>query len=55
MLKRMEKDGHVGHSETICLYSDGDGDFRPEFNFDMKVEEVKPLKESSNSVLYDAG
>ena len=35
MLKRMEGDGQVGHSEVVGLYADGDGNFRP---FDYKVD-----------------
>lgn len=33
MLKKMESDGNIGHSELIGFYADGDGDFRPKFNF----------------------
>ena len=34
MLKCMEDFGNIGHSGLIGFYADGDGDFRPKFNFD---------------------
>lgn len=33
MLKCMEKFGNVGHSGMIHFYSDGDGDYRPQFGW----------------------
>ena len=38
MLKYMESCGNMGHSAVIGFYSDGDGDFRPKFEFDRKYE-----------------
>lgn len=40
MLKRMELNGNIGHSEWIALFSDGDGDFRPRFSFSDIYNEV---------------
>lgn len=31
-LRTMESNGNIGHSETLAIYSDGDGDFRPKFH-----------------------
>lgn len=31
-LRTMEFNGNIGHSETLAIYSDGDGDFRPKFH-----------------------
>lgn len=31
MLKRMESDGNIGHSEYVGIFADGDGDFRLKF------------------------
>lgn len=58
-LKRMEIDGAIGHSETLAFYADGDGDFRPEFEFSDNVKYRRmfrvPLKELSKPVfVYDA-
>lgn len=51
MLKRMEHNGKIGHSEYVGLYSDGDGDFRPIFNIDTDFDTVPPAKDNK----YDAG
>lgn len=42
MLKKMEYNGNIGHSQIERFYSDGDGDFRPKFNFDIDFEQQKP-------------
>ena len=56
MLKYMQYLGHVGGSRKVALYSDGDGDFRPNFKWDEKLpSEVKPVKEDGGDRLYDAG
>lgn len=41
-LKNLEMNGKIGHSSTIGFFADGDGDFRPTFDFDMEFEEIKP-------------
>ena len=38
MLKYMESCGNMGHSSVVGFYSDGDGDFRPKFEFDREYE-----------------
>lgn len=38
MLKWMESCGADGHSSLVGFYSDGDGDFRPKFEFDREFE-----------------
>lgn len=38
MLKWMENCGNVGHSSVTGFYVDGDGDFRPKFEFDREFE-----------------
>lgn len=43
-LKYMESMGNLGHSCSVSMYCDGDGDFRPKFDFDIpfsKVDEIK--------------
>ena len=56
MLNKMESDGKLGHSEIIGFYSDGDGDFRPEFESDIDWNKVDGIKTKDHTViLYDAG
>ena len=40
-LKELEHNGHIGHSQMVGFYSDGDGDFRPSFKMDKKLERGK--------------
>lgn len=61
MLNWMQRCGELGHSSVVAFYSDGDGDFRPKFEFDGEYEKTKgywardgkPLPEIE--VIYDAG
>ena len=39
MLKYMESCGNMGHSAVVGFYSDGDGDFRPKFEFDREYSD----------------
>lgn len=57
MLKYMEHLGNLGGSRHITFYSDGDGDFRPKFDWSEELnDETKPAKEDkSGNRLYDAG
>jgi hypothetical protein len=55
MLKYMEQLGGLGGSRTVGIYSDGDGDFRPKFNFSMDTPVVKPKTDDKGNRLYDAG
>ena len=55
MLKYMEQLGGLGSSRTVGIYSDGDGDFRPKFNFSIDSEVVKPKSDDKGNRLYDAG
>ena len=43
-LKHMEAMGDVGHSALVGFYADGDGDFRPTFNFDEESEWPDPIE-----------
>lgn len=61
MLKRMEHDGAIGHSEKIGFYADGDGDFRPQFTTDDEIEYDIDLPEPwlytnrQSAHIFDAG
>lgn len=55
MLKQMEHDGEIGHSEWISFYSDGDGDYGPKFEIDIPYKPVKPLHHIRDDVAFDAG
>ena len=58
-LERMEIFGAIGHSELLAFYADGDGDFKPKFNFSDNVK-AKPLfkvpykKVSKRICVFDA-
>jgi len=60
MLNEMERNGSIGHSEFIGLYADGDGDFRPNFEYDKVLSAIgdKPKiirNPSGQMTMYDAG
>lgn len=68
MLKTMQSFGNAGHSGHVAFYADGDGDFRPKFNFYVGTTPVEnlsePLAEASpkkrnatidDATLFDAG
>lgn len=57
MLKYMQKLGSWGSSREVAIYSDGDGDFRPKFEFDPMLlpKEKEPRKDEHGDRLYDAG
>lgn len=55
MLKYMEQLGNMGSSRQVAIYSDGDGDFRPKFDFSIECEQVEPVKNFHGDRLYDAG
>jgi hypothetical protein len=37
MLKTMQSLGSMGSSREVAIYADGDGDFRPKFEWDEKA------------------
>ena len=56
MLKYMEQLGGQGSSRKVCLYADGDGDFRPKFEWSEALQsDAKPIHENDGNRLYDAG
>lgn len=62
MLKTMQILGDIGSSRIIKFNSDGDGDFRPKFDWDIDVDHIKIKKYQSNGkwngemlLDYDAG
>lgn len=60
MLKRMEYNGKVGHSEWVAFFSDGDGAFRPKITIEgvdpsVIESEVKTSREKKIiASVYDA-
>jgi hypothetical protein len=50
-LELMENLGKVGSSQTVGIFADGDGDFRPTFKTDQKFESVYPRPGN----IFDAG
>lgn len=58
MLKKMQYLGSVGSSRVVALYSDGDGDFRPKFEIEEKInfdEQDTITTDRKPDFLYDAG
>ena len=61
MLKYMEDMGKIGHSSIVGFYADGDGDFRPKFDFDTAYElkHGRRRYEGANlpelEIMFDAG
>jgi hypothetical protein len=56
MLKYMEQLGNLGGSREVCIYSDGDGDFRPKFKWDPSLpSEAKAVSDKNGNKVYDAG
>jgi hypothetical protein len=62
MLNYMEYLGDIGSSRQVGLYADGDGDFRPKFEWvgenitNIKKEDLpEPVAENNGNRLYDAG
>lgn len=58
MLLEMQRNGKIGHSGIIGFYSDGDGDFRPKFEFDTEFERVDGYTENipeDLEIIFDAG
>jgi len=56
MLKYMQQLGGLGSSRNVTLYSDGDGDFRPKFQWDTSLpSDGKPIEDKDGDRTYDAG
>ena len=56
MLKYMQQLGGAGCSRTVTFYADGDGDFRPKFNWDVTLpNDAKPVSDNGGNRTYDAG
>ncbi len=63
MLKAMQYLGSIGASRKVAIYSDGDGDFRPKFEWDRSLPEPgQPLQSEqpgqaprNDGYTFDAG
>ena len=56
MLKHMQYLGSVGSSRQVGIYADGDGDFRPKFEWDDNLPcDAKPVRDDNGDRFYDAG
>ncbi len=56
MLKYMQSLGNLGSSRMISFYADGDGDFRPKFQWDENLPfDGEPIKDEDGDKTYDAG
>jgi len=55
MLRYMQVLGARGSSRMVRFLSDGDGDFRPEFYWDVDTELAEPREDDGGNRFYDAG
>lgn len=56
MLKYMQQLGGQGSSRNVTLHADGDGDFRPKFQWaDDLPADGKPILDCDGDRTYDAG
>ena len=59
MLKTMQNLGNLGGSRWVKIYSDGDGDFRPKFEFEEGMPEPEPgiwsVDDGQEVCYFDAG
>ena len=57
MLMTMQQLDIRGSSRLLGFYSDGDGDFRPRFEFDIPVTMVAGISNCNKTpyLMYDAG
>ncbi len=53
MLRRMQYLGAIGSSREVTLYSDGDGDYRPKFEWIVDSEPAEGLGPEKR--YFDAG
>jgi len=56
MLKYMQQLGGLGGSRNVTFRADGDGDFRPKFQWDEQLPaDGKPVLDQDGDRTYDAG
>ena len=59
LLREMQRNGGVGHSAVLAFYADGDGDYRPRFEWDTDIGPADGYRDDGNvrhpEVFYDAG
>ena len=56
MLSYMQWLGGVGSSRQVAFFSDGDGNFRPKFEWTKELSsEASPVKDADGNRYYDAG
>lgn len=55
MLDFMQHAGAIGMSRTVRLFADGDGDFRPRFEWDIDAETALPASGGPDEPFWDAG
>jgi hypothetical protein len=56
-LKHMQRLGGMGSSRWVHFYADGDGDFRPKFEWSEELpEETNPIRDTGDKEFwFDAG
>ena len=54
-LKQMQYLGGIGSSRDVTLHADGDGDFRPKFEWPEGAVFAAPVFETNGKTHFDAG
>ena len=57
MLRRMQQLGSWGSSRNVTLFADGDGDFRPKFEWSDvgPLTLAEPVSDQGGDAVFDAG
>jgi hypothetical protein len=56
MLKAMQRLGSIGSSRNVSIMADGDGDFRPKFEWDPHLPKEAPgFRDTGGNFHFDAG
>ncbi len=57
MLRKMQNLGAIGSSRRVTIFSDGDGDFRPRFDWSEELPQpaLPRAEQRSGDTFFDAG
>lgn len=56
MLRQMAYLGSIGSSRDVTIHSDGDGDFRPKFDWNESLPSpAEPREDRGGNTTFDAG
>ncbi len=56
MLRYMQQLGSIGSSREVGIFADGDGNFRPKFEWASTLpSKAEPVRDDNGNRLYDTG